>query len=267
MFYREANPVAGRTIVVVHGLTGTSASMLFMAAAFAKRGDRVVVLDLPGHGHSSTIPVVNMDDLAVWLHEVLHGVLRLQEFVLVGNSFGSSVCLAYAHKYGLPANSRMVLSAPIPSISPLLALPDRALSYVPGAIMKKLYYANRLAEPFRIWYLLANPRDKTLYGKVSDCIRTEGPLVQHRYAGRVLMPANIRSNVFSRALPDDIARRTAIVFGAKDQLAGKRARDTLRNWHPDVDVVEVDHSGHLVHIEAIDTMRGIVSYNATMELK
>ena len=248
--YREAQHNIKQTCVIIHGLTGTSYSMLLLADAYRKHGWRVVVLDLPGHGDSSTIPARNMNDLADWLHETLQLVCP-NPAIIVGNSFGSSVVLAYIQKYQISLTTRIILSAPIPVFHPILQVIDRVFACTPDTIARRIYYTNRLLLGFRTNFLLAR-RDRFDYRQiVAECIATEGPQVHHQYAEMVLMKANLHSNPFSKPLPRYLLSQVVVVYGDTDRLAGERAMNYLQKWAAKLRIIEIAQCGHLVHIEGI----------------
>jgi pimeloyl-ACP methyl ester carboxylesterase len=116
--------------------------------------------------------------------------------------------------------------------------------------MQALYYRNRLAEPFRIAYLLSNVSSSQLRSRVRESIRSEAALVQHSYAFKVLMPALYASNPFDLPLSPDIAAKTIIVSGSSDRIVGAHGLRALHSWHPS-GMVSAQNSGHLVHIEAL----------------
>ena len=257
--YVEANPQGVRTVIIVHGITGTHYSMLPMASEWMRLGDRVLVVDLPGHGRSNRIAVASFDDMAHWLHEVIQQLCPAQSFVLVGNSFGSGVCAQYARIYGLREECGMVLGAPIPTLAPTMQKLERITSRLPEKIMQAIYYSNRLAEPLRISILLRQHHNKNARHLVSEMIRNEGPLVQHRYAFGVLMPSYYRANVFSTPLPKDIRRRTIVVHGDADRLAGREVYMLMQDFMKGSgNVVVAPRCGHLVHVEAIDAQMSAV---------
>lgn len=256
--YRVANPGATRPILVVHGLTGTHYSMLQMAGVWAERGDYVIAVDLPGHGESDEISIDTLDDVAVWLNDVIQQLLPDDDFVLVGNSFGCSVCVSYVRKYGLRGDSRMILTAPIPTINRVFQKLERLTAGVNNKIARKLYYCNRLLEPLRIDVLLGDGKNKQLRERVSESIRSEGYLVNHRYAFMKLMPANYNAQPLSASLPDDIAMRTLSFSGAKDRIAPKDVHERMQQLVGASQVRKIDNCGHLVHIEGIEAVSGVV---------
>jgi long-chain acyl-CoA synthetase len=85
-----------RTLLFVHGYAGVAETWEYQLSHFA-RSFRVVAPDLRGHGQSDA-PYTNytmqelVDDI-----EAVHESLRLPErFILVGHSFGGSICVEYA---------------------------------------------------------------------------------------------------------------------------------------------------------------------------
>lgn len=249
--YLEANKGAKKTILVVHGITGTHYSMLQMAGAWAERGDHVIVVDLPGHGQSAQINVANFTHLAEWLHEIIVKLYPKGKFVLVGNSFGSSVCAAYALLYGLREGSGMVLGAPIPSVHKVIRMLEKLSTKLPDTFVRKVYYQNNVIELVRMWALLSTVRSKKKRERLRESLRSEAALVQHGYAFRQLMPHNYAYQPFLKPLSRELQQKTRVVYGAKDKIAGKHAGSAMRRWIDDKYVIEVKQSGHLVHIEAI----------------
>ncbi|MDX6480867.1 MAG: hypothetical protein QOG85_1377 [Gaiellaceae bacterium] len=92
---RYAVSGAGPAVVLVHGLGGTVENWREIAPALAKR-HRVLVPDLPGHGHSDALPEArHLDDIvdAVFALTDAEGMERA---VWVGHSLGGTVSLRAA---------------------------------------------------------------------------------------------------------------------------------------------------------------------------
>ncbi len=251
--YREVQPEESNQVcVIIHGLTGTSYSMLLLADAYRKKGFQTIVVDLPGHGGSTTIPVEDMSSLARWLHVVLQEICPSHRLaLLLGDSFGASVVLAYAQRYALLPTTSIILAAPIPLIHPVLSIVDRLFSRVPDTIARQIYYTNHFLLSVRIRFLLAQWRRPDYRYYVAECIAIEGAQANHRYAEMVLMPANMRSNPFLSPLSEQLANQTVIMYGDTDRVAGSRAARYLRKWGNSAHIVQVPQCGHLIHIEGI----------------
>ena len=98
----------GPTVLLIHGWSGSGASMAPMAAAFVRAGYRAVMIDMPGHGPAARGPT----NLFVYLRtlEALAPLLGPLDTV-VGHSLGGcAVSLALGH--GLLSARRAALIAP-----------------------------------------------------------------------------------------------------------------------------------------------------------
>ncbi len=248
--FREANAGASKTYIVVHGLTGTHYSMLQMAGVWAERGIHVIALDLPGHGKSDRIEVTHFRDMGVWLHDVIETVFPDGAFTLVGNSFGSSVCMTYVQQFGLRPGCTLLLGAPIPTVSKTWRSLERLSTKLPDGLVMRVYYQNNLIEFIRMWVLLGNIQRKLLRERTRESIRSEAAMVQHRYAFSMLMPALYRHNPFDDVLEPSVIERTMSVTGAKDRIAGSKTAKTMQRLLGDHRVL-IGNSGHLVHVEAL----------------
>lgn len=257
--YAQANAGASQPIFVVHGLTGTHYSMLQMAGVWAEDGKHVIAVDLPGHGASDEIEINDFDDVTDWLAQVIEALIPKGDFLLIGNSFGCGVCVAYTRKYGLRGASRMILTAPIPAISRLFHQAERLTAAVNDTVARALYYQNRLLEPLRIAVLLGDWTNKKLRARVSESIRSEGYLVNHQYAFLKLMPANYVAKPLSKELPVEVAERTMSFSGEKDRIAPCDVHDQMQEVIGSSRVVKIKGCGHLVHIEGIDAINSHIA--------
>jgi pimeloyl-ACP methyl ester carboxylesterase len=94
-FYLEAGPCDAPTVVLVHGLSATNASMLPLVADLS-RDFRVLAPDLPGHGGSqATHEAHGAEFLGNWLTAFLRETGD-EPAVLVGNSLGGRTALQAA---------------------------------------------------------------------------------------------------------------------------------------------------------------------------
>lgn len=252
--YRESNPDAEKTIVVVHGITGTHYSMLQMAGAWAERGAHVIALDLPGHGGSDRIQAKHFKDIADWLHEVITHLSLTQTLTLVGNSFGSAVCFSYLCHYDLPKGSNVVLGAPTPTISRLSTRLEQASKLFPERLLNYAYYRNRLVESIRMRVLLADIKNDHLRDRLRESLRSEAKAVQHKYA-MSLTALMARDKPFYQPLrSDDVQYQITVIHGDTDKIAHPEVNRHMREILPYATIIEAPKSGHLVHIEALDSL-------------
>ena len=85
----------GPAVVLVHGLGGTVENWRAIAPALAER-HRVLVPDLPGHGHSEALPAARHLDTIVDAVFALAEAEALERAVWVGHSLGGTVSLRAA---------------------------------------------------------------------------------------------------------------------------------------------------------------------------
>ena len=91
--YREAGQ--GAPVVLIHGVGLQSAAWGPQVEALAKT-NRVIALDMPGHGGSSPLTDgATLPDFVAWLHRALDA-LGLNQVSLAGHSMGALITLGFA---------------------------------------------------------------------------------------------------------------------------------------------------------------------------
>lgn len=96
----DLNPeYAVQTIVFVHGYAGCAETWEFQINHFCA-DYRVVVPDLRGHGQSDApYSQYTMDEMVADLRAITDHLKLPRRFILVGHSFGGSICVEYANAY------------------------------------------------------------------------------------------------------------------------------------------------------------------------
>jgi pimeloyl-ACP methyl ester carboxylesterase len=88
----------GRAIVLLHGFLGDLSMWNNLADQLSKK-NRVIAIDLLGHGKSGSFDKINtMEAMADAVHSVIRH-LKLRRFILLGHSMGGYVGLAFAEKF------------------------------------------------------------------------------------------------------------------------------------------------------------------------
>lgn len=88
----------GQPIVLLHGFVERIEIWDWMSETLSGN-NRVVCIELPGHGESEVIDEVQtMEKMANHIH-VLISQLELKNYVLIGHSMGGYIALAYAEQY------------------------------------------------------------------------------------------------------------------------------------------------------------------------
>ena len=101
---------ASRTVVLLHGLGDSANNWFRTLPLLAWRGDRVIAIDLPGHGHSPPFDergFLNIREHADVVRRIVEGHAAGDKLALVGHSLGGWVA-ARTHLAGLDVD-RLVL--------------------------------------------------------------------------------------------------------------------------------------------------------------
>jgi long-chain acyl-CoA synthetase len=113
-----------RTIMLVHGYAGCAETWEHQINSLSKRF-HVVAPDLRGHGQSDApYSRYTMDELVADLFNITQTITFPDKFVLVGHSFGGSICVEYANRHPEQLE-RLILVAtageyPLPKMATLL---------------------------------------------------------------------------------------------------------------------------------------------------
>ena len=103
------------TVVFIHG-SGMDHTVWTLASRhFARHGNNVVSVDLPGHGRSTGSPLATVEEMAAWVIAVLDA-LAIKAAALVGHSLGSLIALecAAAHSDRVRAIALVGTTSPMP---------------------------------------------------------------------------------------------------------------------------------------------------------
>lgn len=88
-----------QTIMLVHGFAGCAETWEYQINDLAKKY-RVIVPDLRGHGQSDApYTQYTMPEIVADLHNIVETLELPEKFVLIGHSFGGSICVEYANAH------------------------------------------------------------------------------------------------------------------------------------------------------------------------
>ncbi len=103
---------AGEAIVLIHGASGNALDLATPLMAELAKTHRVIAFDRPGLGWSDPIPnEASLTAQALHLAKAAQAI-GVQNPVLVGQSYGGSVALAWALEACLPPRALVLISAP-----------------------------------------------------------------------------------------------------------------------------------------------------------
>ena len=248
---------------MIHGFRGTKQGLSLIGRKFVALGKKqqtaydVIAPDLPGFGKGATLPQYNLDTYVEWLHGYLFSVQKRyprKKIILLGHSFGSIICAAYAKKYPKTI-SKLILVNPIGT--PALEGPKKTLTqlailyYKIGAALPSRLAHSWLASPLIVRIMsiaMAKTKDKQLRAYIH---------AQHaRYFSRFHSPQSVLQafhtsvehtvGEFAAAIPN----KTLLIAGAIDDITPLSAQYGLVKKFPNASLKVIDAVGHLTHYEA-----------------
>ncbi|WP_084804103.1 alpha/beta hydrolase [Bradyrhizobium sp. NAS80.1] len=262
MAYMDVPPSAaanGKTVVLLHGKSFSGNYWAHMVATLTGQGYRVIVPDQIGFGKSSKPDIRYHFDLLARNTKLLLDNLGVSRAAIVGHSFGGMLAVYFARNYP-ETTAVLALENPIGledyrsaiPPQPIEALVKTEMSQTPEsyrAFMAAFFVgwpatAQQYVDIFSGVLLSAEyPRWARASALTYDMIFNEP--IRHEY--RLLrMPVlltigqNDRSVFFRRyASPEAIKP-----LGNWPELGRQAAKDI-----PDAQLIEIDHAGHLPHIE------------------
>jgi pimeloyl-ACP methyl ester carboxylesterase len=217
----KSAPAAGRPLILVHGLLLSQEMHRPLAKALAARGNRVITVDLLGHGSSDRPRDMWRYSMGAFARQLLALMdhLELEEAAVMGTSLGANTALEVASI--APERLRgMVIEMPVLDN----ALPASAVTFTPillaltfGEPAMKLLARGARAIPRRLL---------PLYGNVLlDTVRQEpgpgGALLQGLFFGRIAPHRSERRTFTMPALVLGHRRDPVHPFSDAGQLAAE----------------------------------------------
>jgi pimeloyl-ACP methyl ester carboxylesterase len=258
-FYLEAG--SGPTVILLHGLGATNASMLPTLWDLA-RDHRVLAPDLPGFGGSAKpIRAYDAAFFARWLHDFM-GAVGIARADIIGNSLGGRVALEAGLSIPRRVN-RMVLLCPSPAflrgrqyvpivrvLRPELALVPMLLTH--GAVVEVA--RSLFSKPERLraeWFdsfadeflrVFASPRGRVAFFSAAREVYLEEPTGGAGFWDR---------------LPG-LKRPALFVWGANDWLVPARFAHHIGRALPRCESVILDDCGHVPQYEHPEKTNGLI---------
>jgi len=214
----KSSPASGRPLILLHGLLLSQEMHRPLAEDLAALGNRVITLDLLGHGHSERPRDMWHYSMAIFGRQVLALMdhLKLEQAAVMGTSLGANAALEVASQS--PQRLRgMVIEMPVLDNGLLWS----ALTFTP------LLVALTFGEPaMKLLARVTRALPRSLlphYGNVVlDLVRQEpgpgGALLQGLFFGRIAPPRNERSTFTTPTLVLGHPRDPVHPFSDADML-------------------------------------------------
>ena len=86
-----------KNLIFIHGSGGSHLSWFMQTRYFAYEGYNVISPDFPGHGFSEGNPLVSIEDMSLWLCDLISN-LKINDFHLIGHSQGCLIALEISQR-------------------------------------------------------------------------------------------------------------------------------------------------------------------------
>lgn len=218
------------TIVFLHGW-GQNIAMMNPLGEFRKDTNDVIILDLPGHGDSDEPNYAwELIDYVECIREFLQ-ILKVENPILVGHSFGGRISLYYASKYEV--NKMILFGSPFKKEIKKASLKTTILKE-----FKKIPGLNKFEE------FAKKHIGSTDYRNASPIMR------------------QILVNTVNQDLTEDVKKikcPTLIVWGTLDEAVPLERAYELESLINDAGVVEYEGCTHYAYLERLNQTRNIMN--------
>jgi pimeloyl-ACP methyl ester carboxylesterase len=240
-----------QTLIMIHGFRGTHHGLLLIANKL--KGTRLVVPDLPGFGKGEAMKSYDLDNYVLWLHRYIKALKLTEPPLLLGHSFGSIICAAYAAKYPRSLK-RLILVNPIGS--PALEGPNKVMIKLATAYYK---IGAKLPEKTAYRWLSAQPIVKVMSVTMAKTHNKELRAYIHqqhrqhfsrfRSAQSVLEGFKTSVSHDVREFAPKISIPTLLIAGSLDDITPLGDQYALVKKFPKATLKVINDVGHLTHYE------------------
>lgn len=241
-YLRNAEPVDGDTLVLVHGFGANKDNWTRLAKHLSDQFN-IIAIDLPGHGESSKPLDIGygFEDQVGYVNQIL-ARLEITETHMMGNSMGGAITALYAATYPNQIRSATLLN-PAGILEYESDLVDLVLDGENPLIPSKEGDFDRLLDfalekrPFVPWPIL-------------DVMEQQA--IANRAVNEVIFRA-IRDEGFEpefRAAITDIRAPTLVVWGKLDRVIDYRNADVFVAQIPGAEKVILDDIAHAPMVES-----------------
>jgi pimeloyl-ACP methyl ester carboxylesterase len=241
-------------IIMIHGFRGTHHGLQLIAEQLSEYD--LTIPDLPGFADGDTLPSYDLDAYVQWLHDFIKKQRLKTPPILLGHSFGSIICAAYAAKY--PSTiKKLILVNPIgaPALEgPRAILTKLALFYywtgrkLPTRAAHKWLSAKPVVAIVTI--SMAKTKDKTLRQFIHDQHFKYFSLFHDKKSLSESFTTSVSHNV--RESAGDIMVPTLLIAGSDDDITPLYKQHELVELFPDARLHTIQKVGHLTHYETPD---------------
>lgn len=248
-----------QTIIMIHGFRGTHQGLMLIGKSLKKTpGLSIIIPDLPGFGRGPKLKQYDLDSYVEWLHAFIKKQGLKKAPLLMGHSFGSIICAAYAKKYPRTIK-KLILVNPIgaPALEgPSKAMTKLAILYykIGAALPSKMAHSWLAAKPIvRVMSIaMAKTHDKGLRTFIHH--QHDRYFSRFHSAESVLQSftTSVSHNVGEFAA--DIPLETLLIAGSLDDITPLSDQYGLAKKFPSAKLKVINDVGHLTHYETPDVV-------------
>ena len=231
----------GPALLVLHGWGGSSDSWVSLQKILSREGFRVIVPDFPGFGKSVTPPDVwGVGDYMDFILKFLE-ILQLDNFFLLGHSFGGRVAIKFATRYPEKLKSLILCdSAGIRGKPSAKARIIFLMAVIGNAVFSPKIMARFKDSARNVFYAFIRKRD---YAKANG-----------------VMKKTIKK-VLGEDLLDDLSKiktSTLIIWGENDKMVPVKYARVFREKIENAKLEIMPKVGHSPHIERPEKLAEII---------
>lgn len=257
VYVEEQNPESGQaTVVLIHGLGGSTFSWRHNAPFFAAQGYRVVSLDMKGFGLSYKDFASDYSHPAqAWLLGEVLTRLGIDQAYFVGHSMGTSVMLHFAYLY--PERVLGLISVDgAAKLDEGGIFPSALLNFPPFRRIGEVFLTRYMAKE-RVGQLLESASHQDIVTQeVADGYYNR--LVIGQWAQSLLaMTRDMSRNTITFAL-EDLGFPTLVLWGQNDTWVKRADIDRWKDEIPLAEFHAIPETGHLLMEENPDLFNNLV---------
>ncbi len=255
IFYLQKGYQQKGTIVLLHGFPGNHQGLVGLANGIGE-GYRLIVVDLPACGKTSSLKGVHLlENYAKWLDGFLN-VLDINQVIVIGHSFGSRVALVFADRYPKRVQ-KLVLITPVVglygTIARLASLKGHIAKMLPKYMQKK-WLTNGLYQ-YAVKKIIFKSASHKRRQKITDLNILESKNIDVKATIEIFEEFY---RVDLTPLGHRVKAKTLIVAGDKDEVATIASLQLLAGAMPLAELKIMKGAGHLVPLEKPRTTANII---------
>lgn len=230
----------GNPVVLLHGYLESQEIWYSFAEKLQKSGNRVITLDLPGHGLSGVAGEEHSMDFQAGAVLAVLNDLKLEKCALVGHSMGGYVSLAFAKNYPERlAGLCLFHSTPNPDSDEKRANRDREIELVKGGKVELIAKTN-------IPMAFARENHKKMVEQIEEATLIA---METEPDGIIACLRGMKSRPDTNDVLEKLKLPVVLIFGKKDAYISEEVAQNMAQRFSMHQTVFLENSGHMGFME------------------